>query len=111
VRRLSLSSRTLDAFGSVGVGIAPIARVERPVEGFATHVATFAPGSLLGRHPTGLWQLLGIVSGAGWAEGGDGRRVDLATGDAVLWEPGEEHVSGSATGMVAVIVESTESPV
>jgi quercetin dioxygenase-like cupin family protein len=98
-------------FGSVGVEMAAVAHADRPVEGFAVHVATYAAGSLLGRHPAGLWQLLGIVSGAGWASGADDVRVGLVPGDAVLWEPGEEHASGSDTGMVAVIVQSPEKPV
>jgi hypothetical protein len=111
MRRLSISSMAIEQFGSVGVGIAALAHADRPVEGFRVHVATYAAGSLLGRHPAGLWQLLGIVSGAGWASGADDVRMDLIPGDAVLWEPGEEHASGSTAGMVAVIVQSTESPV
>ena len=92
------------------MGIAGFASADRPVETFRVHIATYEAGSLLGRHPAGLWQLLGIVSGAGWAEGADGERVDLGRGDAVLWAPGEEHASGSSAGMVAVIVQSRVPP-
>lgn len=111
MRRLSISTMAVEQYGSVGIGIASLAHADRPVEGFRIHVATYAAESLLGRHPAGLWQLMGVVTGTGWASGADDVRVDLAAGDAVLWEPGEEHASGSATGMVAVIVQSPESPV
>jgi quercetin dioxygenase-like cupin family protein len=111
MRRLSIQSTVVEQYGSIGVGIAGFASAERPVEGFRVHIATYEAGALLGRHPAGLWQLLGIVSGAGWAEGGDGERIDLVAGDAVVWEPGEEHASGSGPGMVAVIVQSTQIPV
>jgi hypothetical protein len=50
------------------------------------------------------------VSGEGWAAGPDDEPVALGAGDAVLWEPGEEHSSGSDDGMVVVIVQSPEPP-
>jgi quercetin dioxygenase-like cupin family protein len=111
VRRLSLSARELDAYGSSGVTITPHARVEQPIEGFGVDITRYSAGSENGRHPTRLWQLFAVVAGAGWAAGADGERVPLGPGDAVLWEPGEEHTSGSDRGMVAVIVQSPEPPV
>ncbi|MFD2090053.1 SpoIIE family protein phosphatase [Blastococcus deserti] len=106
MRRLSLSTRELDAFGSSGVSVSRTAHVEEPVDGFAVDVTRYAPGAVNGRHPTGLWQLLAVVSGSGWASGADDVRIPLAAGEAVLWEPGEEHASGSDDGMVAVVVQS-----
>jgi hypothetical protein len=32
------------------------------------------------------------------------------TGDGVLWEPGEEHESGTTDGMVAVVVQTPVPP-
>ena len=110
MRRLTLQERTLTAFGSTGVLIAPHARVEQPIEGFAVDVSRYAAGAVNGRHPTRLWQLLAVVSGTGWAAGPDDEPVPLAPGEAVLWEPGEEHTSGSDDGMVAVIVQSPVPP-
>lgn len=72
------------------------------------HVAQVAPGGLLGRHPTRLWQLFCVVSGSGWVAGQDEQQQPITTGQAVLWAPGESHESGSSTGMVAVIVQSSE---
>ncbi|MGY1987667.1 hypothetical protein ACI792_15730 [Blastococcus sp. SYSU DS0669] len=111
MRRVHLSPREITAFGSRGVSMVPPARVLEPVAGFAVHVATYAVGAVLGRHETRLWQLLAVVSGDGWAAGADGIRLALAAGDAVLWEPGEPHESGSDGGMVAVVVECPVAPV
>jgi len=111
MRHVSLPVRTLQAYSSTGVTLTGFGRIEEPVEGFAVDVATFAPRSRIGRHTTRLWQLLAVVSGEGWAAGPDGHAVPLSSGDAVLWEPGEKHASGSSVGMVAVIVQSPVPPV
>jgi len=110
VRRLSLTARDLGAYGSTGVTVTPHARVLEPVDGFAVDVTRYAAGSVNGRHPAPIWQLLAVVHGEGWAAGDDDQRLPLTAGDAVLWEPGEEHSSGSADGMVAVIVQSSRPP-
>jgi GrpB-like predicted nucleotidyltransferase (UPF0157 family)/quercetin dioxygenase-like cupin family protein len=64
-----------------------------------------APGGRIGRHVAPSRQLLGVVSGAGWAEGSDGVRRDLRPGYGVVWEPGEEHEAGTDSGFTAVCVE------
>jgi quercetin dioxygenase-like cupin family protein len=111
MRRVALSSSTLSSFSSTGVTMRVHARVEEPVEGFAVDLVEFAARSRIGRHPTPLWQLLAVVSGEGWVAGPDGHAVPLGPGEAVLWEPGEQHASGSSGGMVAVIVQSPVPPV
>jgi GrpB-like predicted nucleotidyltransferase (UPF0157 family) len=63
------------------------------------------PGGLIGRHVTPVRQLLGIVSGSGWAEGDDGIRRELRSGYGVVWERGEEHAAGTDTGFTAVCVQ------
>ena len=110
MRRVSVASRPFDSYGSVGLAGTPLARVEQAIEGFAVDVVRYAPGAVNGRHPTGLWQLLTVVSGVGWAAGPDVAPLRIAAGDAVLWEPGEEHSSGSDEGMVTVIVQSPVAP-
>jgi quercetin dioxygenase-like cupin family protein len=64
------------------------------------------PGGVLGRHPTGVHQLFAVLSGSGWVSGGDGRPEAVSSGDVVIWEPGEEHESGSDVGMSALVVEA-----
>ena len=59
------------------------------------------PGGVVGRHPAAVSQLFVVVHGEGWVSSGDGEREDLVAGQAVLWEQGEEHASGSYEGMTA----------
>jgi hypothetical protein len=95
------------------VEIGPLA-VFREASGRTTvHLARIGPGGGIGRHPATGWQLFAVVDGAGWVAGGDGVRRPIAGADrdAVLWSPGEEHESGSAEGMLAVLVESPGRPV
>jgi quercetin dioxygenase-like cupin family protein len=66
------------------------------------------PGGVVGRHPATVAQLFVVVRGAGWVSGGDGEREPITAGTAVLWDPGEEHESGSDEGMTVLVVE-TES--
>ena len=110
MRRVSLPVHALDAYRSTGVSITRFGGVDQSTEGFGVDVATFAAWSRIGRHPAQQWQLLAVVSGAGWAAGPDGHAVPLVAGDAVLWEPGEEHASGSSGGMVAVLAQSLVPP-
>ena len=110
MRRVELPDEDMTHFGSGQVRHRPLARVLEPLDGFAVDVLTVAPGGRVGRHPTRLWQLYAVVSGDGWAAGADGRREILRGGEAVLWEPGEEHESGSDGGMVVCVVQSRADP-
>ena len=44
--------------------------------------------------------------GSGWVSGANGEREAIQAGEAVLWDPGEEHESGSEEGMTALVVEA-----
>ncbi len=109
MQRVRLRDRDVADFGSRGVTAWPHARLGA-VEGAAVDVLTFEAGAVLGRHPTRLWQLFSVVHGAGWASGADGVRVPVVARDCVLWEPHEEHESGSDEGMVVVIVQTPSPP-
>lgn len=74
------------------------------------HVARFEKDSLLGRHPTKMWQLFMVIEGSGWVSGEDQVQFPISTGQAVLWHPGEEHDSGSEIGMSVLIVASSTDP-
>jgi len=93
-------------YDSRGIHMHEAARL-RDVDEFAVHLATVAPGGTLGRHPTRLWQLFAVTSGAGWVTADDGARQPVRAGEAVLWSPGEEHASGSDEGMSVVITQSS----
>ncbi len=66
----------------------------------------FDAGATLGRHPTGRQQVFAVLDGEGWVSGPDRARHAIAAGQAVLWEKGESHESGSATGMSVIVIQA-----
>jgi mannose-6-phosphate isomerase-like protein (cupin superfamily) len=63
------------------------------------------PGGGLGRHPAPCPQLFCVVSGKGTVAGDDGVLMPVESGQAALFEPGEDHESWTSEGMVVVILE------
>ena len=63
------------------------------------------PGGLIGRHPTAVQQLFGVVAGDGWVTGDDEVHRPIGPGYAAVWDPGEEHEAGTDTGLTAVCIE------
>jgi mannose-6-phosphate isomerase-like protein (cupin superfamily) len=62
-------------------------------------------GGGLGRHPAPCAQLFCVVSGAGTVTGGDGVPSPIETGQAALFDTGEDHESSTTDGMVVLILE------
>ena len=101
MRREDLSGeREVTAPGSVN------ARVKRLAGEAHVVVIEIGAGGLVARHPAVVAQLFAVVRGSGWVSGGDGDREPISAGEAVLWEPGEEHESGSDEGMTVLVVEA-----
>jgi quercetin dioxygenase-like cupin family protein len=101
VRRVELAGeREVTAPGSVG------ARVRRLAQEAHVVVIEIVPGGVVARHPAVVAQLFAVVRGSGWVSGGDGERKPIAAGQAVVWDPGEEHDSGSDEGMTVLVVEA-----
>jgi quercetin dioxygenase-like cupin family protein len=101
LRRVELSGeRPLTAHGSVSAAVRRLAAKAHVV------VIEVKPGGVVGRHPAGVAQLFVVARGSGWASGGDGEREQIQAGEAVAWEPGEEHESGSDEGMTVLVVEA-----
>jgi quercetin dioxygenase-like cupin family protein len=101
VRRVELAGeREVTAPGSVG------ARVHRLAQEAHVVVIEIAPGGVVARHPAVVAQLFAVVRGSGWVSGSDGERKPIAAGQAVVWDPGEEHESGSDEGMTVLVVEA-----
>ncbi len=69
-------------------------------------VVRLEPSGGLGLHAGSMDQLFMVVEGEGWVSGADGKRIDIGTGDAVFWPAGEQHQSGTDSGMSVVIVQS-----
>ena len=101
MRRVELrGERAVTTPGSVG------ARVRRLAPSAHVVVIEVGQGGKVARHPAVAAQLFVVVRGSGWVSGADGGREEIHAGEAVLWEPGEEHESGSDEGMTALVVEA-----
>jgi quercetin dioxygenase-like cupin family protein len=101
MRRVTLEGeREASASGTLG------ARVRRLAAEAHVVVIEIAPGGVVGRHPAAVPQLFAVLRGAGWVSGADGERTPVRAGEAVVWEAGEQHESGSEQGMAALIVEA-----
>ena len=101
VRRVELTGeREVTAPGSMS------ARVRRLAAQGARRRDRDRSGRRRRQHPAAVAQLFVVVSGSGWVSGADGEREAIVAGQAVLWEPGEEHESGSDEGMTALVVEA-----
>ena len=101
MRRIELhGEREVTAPGSVS------ARVRRLAGDAHVVVIEVGPGGVVARHPAVGAQLFTVVRGSGWVSGGDGERESMEVGEAVLWDPGEEHESGSERGMTVLVVEA-----
>ncbi len=95
--------RPITEFGSVYVTINGIVYV---LEGdVQVGCMRLAPGGRVGAHQATTRQLFLVMSGEGWVRGPESERTPIAVGQAAFWEPGEEHESGSETGMVALVIE------
>ncbi|MFF7992685.1 cupin domain-containing protein [Kitasatospora xanthocidica] len=100
--RFDRAEKVIDRFDSVGATATRVAAGEGSV-----HVTclSIGPGGTIGSHPAPVSQLFLVITGEGWVAGADGRRIPVAAGDGVRWEPGEEHTSGTTTGLTALALE------
>lgn len=97
--------RPLTEFGSNDVVITPIMRTKVRMQASVMHLQ---PGGVVAYHPATVPQLFMIVQGEGWVRGEEPERTPIATGQASFWTPGENHESGSETGMIAVVLEGED---
>jgi hypothetical protein len=69
------------------------------------YVVQLAPGGVIGVHEAGFDQLFVPVQGSGWAAGADAVRHPIHLGQAAVFQRGETHAKGSASGLVALMVQ------
>jgi quercetin dioxygenase-like cupin family protein len=91
-------------YESANVAIGRVGRFDGTFQVGCFHVE---PGGVVGFHQATVPQLFMVVSGAGWVRGEEAKRTSIYPGQAAFWAAGEWHESGSETGMLAVVVEST----
>ncbi|MEJ2598899.1 MAG: hypothetical protein P8Z00_11240 [Anaerolineales bacterium] len=95
--------RQIEQFGSVQVSLAGIARLSGKAQVSCMHIG---PGGRVGYHPAAAAQLFLVVQGDGWVQGETAEQAPIHAGQGALWKAGEEHASGSAVGMTAIVIES-----
>ncbi|WP_030263750.1 cupin domain-containing protein [Streptomyces sp. NRRL B-24484] len=100
--RFDRAETAVDRFGSTGTAATGVAAGDGAVR---LTCLSIVPGGTLGAHPAPVEQLFLVVAGEGRVAGPDGARVAVSAGDAVHWAAGEEHASGSTTGLTALALE------
>jgi len=96
--------KEIQQFGSLNVVMSKILRLEGDA---VINSAFIQAGGKIGYHQAVNPQLFLLVQGTGWVRAGSDQIATVRAGQAVFWEQGEWHESGSETGMTAVIIEGT----
>jgi quercetin dioxygenase-like cupin family protein len=71
-------------------------------------VLRLEPGGRIGRHSATGRQVFCVVEGRGRVTGDDRVEQPIHAGQAAVWEPGEEHETGTDDGMTAVVSEGPD---
>ncbi len=58
------------------------------------------PNGVIGLHQVVGLQLFLVVQGEGWVRGTESTRTVIQAGQAVFWENGEWHETGTETGLI-----------
>lgn len=93
------------AFGSHDVILSRILRTTDDVQIGCFYVR---PDGVIGLHQAVGPQLFLVVHGEGWARGKDESRTPIHFGQAVYWEHGEWHETGSQNGLTAIVMEGSK---
>lgn len=96
------ASHMIGQYGSREATVQPIGNFN--AEGHAV-IIRIAPGGVLGLHEAASQQLFIILAGEGWVSAGDSDPVSIRTGQAVLWDAGEQHETRSVEGLTALVLE------
>jgi mannose-6-phosphate isomerase-like protein (cupin superfamily) len=97
--------RTIDRFDSRGAVIHPLVKSGKP---FQIGCMYLGQNSVLGMHKAMCPQVFIVTDGSGMVMIEGGEKVPVEKGTAVFWDTGENHESGSHTGMTAIVAEGEE---
>ena len=97
--------RAVEAYSSEGALFSGVTRHEGRI---GISCMRLEPGGTIGRHPAAVSQLFLLIDGEGWVSGQDGQRYSIRKGQAAYWNAGEEHESGTASGMTVLVAEGHE---
>ena len=95
--------RPIQAFGSVGFTLAPLARL---ASGARISCARLGAGGRIGHHAATSAQLLIVIEGEGRVRGQTGDALPIHQGEAAFWDRGEWHETSTEVGLTALIVEA-----
>lgn len=95
--------RKIEQFESANVILSGIAWLNTEAQVSCMYIN---PDGVVGYHPATTPQLFLVVQGKGWVRGETAEQAPVHPGDAVFWDAGEGHASGSALGMTAIVIES-----
>ncbi|HAV75826.1 MAG TPA: cupin [Anaerolineae bacterium] len=96
--------KSVDAYNSTGVLISRIAHL---FEEAVVNCAYLEATGKIGYHQATIQQLFLVVQGEGWVRGESSNSLhSIKMGQAVYWEKGEWHESGTETGMTVIILEA-----
>lgn len=96
------AEKIIQRYGSEGLHATRIAEGDGQVH---LTCLTVEAGGVIGTHPASAPQLFLVIAGEGWTAGPDGERVPITTGWGVRWNAGENHTSGTETGLTALAIE------
>jgi Cupin domain len=100
--RFNRGEKIIRRYGSEGFRATRVAAGDGQV---SLTCLALAPGGVIGMHPATETQLFLVIAGEGWVAGPDGQRTPITAGCGVRWEGGEDHTSGTETGLTALAVE------
>jgi len=100
--RFDRAEKIISGYGSAGLHATRIAACTGPA---GLTCLNLEAGGIIGTHEATAAQLFLVTAGQGWIAGPDGERVPITAGWGVRWEAGEEHTSGTDTGLVALAIE------
>ncbi|MGM9985850.1 MAG: cupin domain-containing protein [Bacillaceae bacterium] len=97
------TSNRITNYNSVLSSYSKIIQTEEPTNVGFIHIE---PNGIVGYHEAPIPQLFIVIQGEGWIRGKDNKKRIIQTGEAVFWQKGEGHESGSRFGMTALVIQS-----
>ena len=94
--------KEIEQFGSVKAIISKVVHLDDEA---VVNCVYIRPNGKLGYHQAASQQLFLLVEGQGWIRGETEEKLAVHEGQAIYWEQGEWHETGSENGMTAVIIE------
>jgi len=84
---------------------AVVSRILNTTAGVSVVSIHLAQNGVLGFHQAVQNQLFLVVQGSGWVRDKTSDRVEIVAGQGAFWEAGEEHETGTETGLMAIVIE------